>query len=46
MNLAINSEDLSFKNIFFNDSIKNNVMNDSSFIRILYSNKDFVLKIK
>jgi hypothetical protein len=43
MNLVINSEDLSVKNIFFNDSIKNNVMHDSSFIRILYSNKDFVL---
>ena len=43
MNLVINSDDLSFKNIFFNDAIKNTVMNDSSFIRILYSNKDFVL---
>ena len=43
MNLVINSQDISFKNIFFNDAIKNTVMNDSSFIRILYSNKDFVL---
>ena len=43
MNLVINSEDLSFKNLFFNDSIKNNVMTDSSFIRILYSNNSFML---
>jgi hypothetical protein len=43
MNVVINPDELSFKNIFFNDAIKNTVMNDSSFIRILYSNNNFVL---
>ena len=31
------------QNIYFNEPVKNTVMNDSSFIRILYSNKDFIL---
>ena len=35
--------EFSLKNIFFNEAIKNTVINDSSFIRILYSNKDFTL---
>ena len=43
MNLVIKTDELSFDNIFFNDAIKNTVMNDSSFIRILYSNQDFIL---
>ena len=43
MNLVINTKELSFENIFFNDAIKNTVMNDSSFIRILYSNKNFII---
>jgi hypothetical protein len=43
MNLALNYDEISFINIFFYDPIKNTVMNDSSFIRIIYSNKDFIL---
>ena len=43
MNLVLDIENLKFENIFFNESVKNTVMNDSSFIRILYSNKHFTL---
>ena len=43
MNLVITPDNLLFNNIFFNEAIKNTVMSDSSFIRILYSNKDFIL---
>ena len=43
MNIVINMNEFSLKNIFFNEAIKNTVINDSSFIRILYSNKDFTL---
>jgi len=43
MNIVLHMNEFSLKNIFFNESIKNTVINDSSFIRILYSNKDFTL---
>tara|TARA_B100001093_G_scaffold519067_1_gene606295 strand:- start:3245 stop:3649 length:405 start_codon:yes stop_codon:yes gene_type:complete len=43
MNLVININEPIFNNIYFNDPIKNTVMNDSNFIRILYSNSYFVL---
>ena len=43
MNLVLDTNNFSLKNIFFGDSIKNTVMNDSSFIRIIYSNKNFIL---
>ncbi len=43
MNIVINMNEFSLKNIFFNEAIKNTVINDSSFIRILYSNKEFTL---
>tara|TARA_A100001035_G_scaffold280247_2_gene284900 strand:- start:7800 stop:8234 length:435 start_codon:yes stop_codon:yes gene_type:complete len=43
MNIVINMNEFSLKNIFFNEAIKNTVINDSNFIRILYSNKDFTL---
>jgi len=43
MNILIDIKTFSLNNIFFNDAIKNTVINDSSFIRIIYSNKEFVL---
>ena len=43
MNLVLDIDDFKCENIFFSDSIKNTVMNDSSFIRIIYSNKSIVL---
>ena len=43
MNIVLNLNEISYHNILFNDSIKNTVINDSSFIKILYSNNDIVL---
>lgn len=43
MNLVLDKEDLLLKDIYFYESVKNTVMNDSSFIRIIYSNKDLIL---
>ena len=43
MNLVLDVTEISDNNIFFYDSVKNTVMNDSSFIRIIYSNRDIVL---
>ena len=43
MNLVININEPLINNIYFNDPIKNTVMNDSYFIRILYSNSYFIL---
>ena len=43
MNILLDINKFSLNNIFFNDPIKNTVINDSSFIRIIYSNKDFTL---
>ena len=43
MNLVLDITEISDNNIFFYDSVKNTVMNDSSFIRIIYSNSDIVL---
>ena len=43
MNLVLNHDEISYNNIFFNDAIKNTVINDSNFIKIIYSNKDFIL---
>lgn len=39
MNLYIDSKEYNIDNVQFLDPIKNTVMNDSSFIRIIYSNK-------
>jgi hypothetical protein len=43
MNILLDINKFSFNNIFFNDAIKNTVINDSDFIRLIYSNKDFIL---
>lgn len=43
MNLILNLNDISYKNIFFNDSIKNTIINNSNFIKIIYSNNIFIL---
>ena len=43
MNLIIEREDFNNNNIFFGDPIKNTVINNSSFIRILYSEDLFIL---
>lgn len=43
MNLILEYSTFNKKNIFFQESVKNTVMNDSNFIRIIYSNKDFIL---
>lgn len=43
MNLVFNMNEISYNNIFFYESVKNTVMNDSSFIRIMYSNNDVIL---
>ena len=43
MNLVLDLKELTIKNIYFYESVKNTVMNDSSFIRLIYSNKTFTL---
>ena len=43
MNTILSLKEILLKNIFFIDFVKNTVMNDSSFIRIIYSNKDLIL---
>ena len=43
MNLILESSTFNKKNVFFHEPVKNTIMNDSNFIRIIYSNKDFIL---
>ena len=43
MNLILEYQTFNEKNIFFLEPVKNTVINDSNFIRIIYSNKDFIL---
>jgi hypothetical protein len=43
MNVIMKIDQFNDKNIFFQERIKNNVIDDSSFIRIIYSNKIFTL---
>ncbi len=43
MNIAIGIDDFSIENVFFQDPVKNTVMEDSNFIRALYSTELFVL---
>ena len=43
MNLVKTFEQYNDTNIFFCDPIKNNIMNESNFIRILYSTNIFTL---
>jgi hypothetical protein len=39
MNIIQEIEQYNIKHVFYSDPIKNNIINDSNFIRILYSNK-------
>ena len=43
MNLTQEIEQFNDKNIYFNDPIKNNIMNEGIFIRIIYSTSTFSL---
>ena len=43
MNIAIEIDEFSIENVFFQDPVKNTVMEDSNFIRALYSTELFVL---
>lgn len=43
MNLVKSIEQYNYKNIFFCEPIKNNIMTDGNFIRILYSTPSFTL---
>jgi len=43
MNIIKNIDQFNINNIFFCDPIKNNIMSDSKFIRILYSTDLFVM---
>ena len=43
MNIVKNIDQYNINHIFFCEPIKNNVMNEGNFIRILYSNNYFVL---
>tara|TARA_B100000902_G_C27309919_1_gene917763 strand:+ start:2657 stop:3124 length:468 start_codon:yes stop_codon:yes gene_type:complete len=43
MNIVISPNDLKLRNIYFHDAVTNTVMDDSSFIRVGYSNTDVTL---
>ena len=43
MNILLDIDNIDEKYIFFQDGIKNTVINNSNFIRILYSNNEFTL---
>ena len=43
MNLVLDINNFVFNYIYFNESVKNTVMDDCSFIRIIYSNEDLIL---
>jgi len=43
MNIAITAKDLSIDDVFFLDPIKNIIINNSKFIRIIYSNNFLTL---
>ena len=43
MNLVLDINEIKYNNIFFYESVKNTVMNDSGFIRIIYSNSEIIL---
>ena len=43
MNIVVNYDEIAYNNIFFNEAVKNTVINDSNFIKIIYSNKDLIL---
>ena len=43
INLIINLENVSTNNIFFYEQVKNTILDNSYFIRIIFSNKDLIL---
>ena len=43
MNLIINLENITTNNVFFYEQVKNTILDNSYFIRIIYSNKDLIL---
>lgn len=43
MNIILPIKEISLDNIFFNESVKNTVVDNSNFIRIIYSNCDLIL---
>lgn len=43
MNIVLEKEQYNHNNLFFYDPVKNTVMDDSCFIRIIYSNEDLIL---
>jgi len=43
MNLAVPINDINLNNVFFQEAIKNTIMDDSSFIRVIYSNEFCIL---
>ena len=45
MNLVKTISQYDDKSVFFCEPIKNNIMNDGNFIRILYSNQNIVLTL-
>ena len=45
MFLVISLDEFSGNNVFYSDKIKNTVIENSNFIRILYSNSYFILNV-
>ena len=43
MNIALNIDDFHLNNIYFNEPIENTIIEDSKFIKLIYSNNDVVL---
>jgi hypothetical protein len=43
MNIALSLDKFDINNLFFLEAIKNTIMNDSSFIKVIYSNEVFIL---
>ena len=43
MNVVLDIDDFKLENVFFQDSVKNTVMDNSDFIRTLYSTELFTL---
>ena len=43
MNVVTTIDNYHINNVFFSDPIKNTVINDSDFVRIIYSNDEVVL---
>lgn len=43
MNIALNIDDFHLNHIYFNEPIENTIIEDSKFIKLIYSNDDVVL---